>query len=65
MASLRYDAAAKTIYVRVRAGKVAETEPINDSIFMDLDRTGRLVGIEVILPQELPAEVVRKITAAA
>jgi hypothetical protein len=32
---------------------------------MDLDRTGRLVGIEVILPQELPAEVVRKITAAA
>lgn len=51
--------------MRIRAEKTAETEPLNDSVFMDLDSTGRLVGIEVILPKELPLEVVKKITAAA
>ena len=65
MASLKYDASSKALYVRIRTGKVAETEPLNDSVFMDLDRAGRLLGIEVILPKELPAEVVKKITAAA
>ncbi len=65
MASLKYDAPAKALYVRIRTGKVAETEPLNDSVFIDLDRAGRLVGIEVILPKELPAEVVKKIIAAA
>ncbi len=53
------------LYVRIRAGKVAETEPLNDSVFMDLDRAGRLVAIEVILPKELSAEVAKKLTAAA
>ncbi len=65
MASLKYDATTKALYVRIRSGTVAETEPLNDSLFMDLDDAGRLVGIEVILPKELPAEVVKKITAAA
>ena len=65
MASLKYDASSKALYVRIRAGKVAETEPLNDSVFMDLDGAGRLLWIEVILPKELPAEVVKKITAAA
>ncbi len=65
MASLKYDPSSKALYVRIRAGKVTETEPLNDSVFMDLDRAGRLVGIEVILPEELSAEVVKKLTAAA
>ena len=65
MASLKYDPSSKALYVRIRAGKVTETEPLNDSVFMDLDGAGRLVGIEVILPKELPAEVAKKIVAAA
>jgi uncharacterized protein YuzE len=65
LASLKYDKPTKALYVRIRQAKVAETEPLNDSVFMDLDRAGRLVGIEVVLPRELPAEVVKKITAAA
>jgi uncharacterized protein YuzE len=65
LASLKYDPSSKALYVRIRAGKVAETEPLNDSVFMDLDRAGRLVGIEVILPKELSAEVTKKIVAAA
>ena len=65
MASLKYDTSAKALYVGVRRGKVVRTEPLNDSVFVDLDETGRLVGIEVILPKDLPAEMVRKIAAAA
>ncbi len=51
--------------MKIREGKVAETEPLNDSVFMDLDKAGQLVGIEVILPKELPAEISRKLIAAA
>ncbi len=51
--------------MRIRAGKVTETEPLNDSVFMDLDKSGRLLGIEVILPKELSPEVAKKLTAAA
>ncbi len=65
MASLKYDPSSKALYVRIRAGKVTVTELLNDSVFMDLDRAGRLVGIEVILPKELSAELVKKLTAAA
>ncbi len=65
MASLKYDPSSKALYVKIREGKVAETEPLNDSVFMDLDRAGRLVGIEVILPKELSAEISKKLTAAA
>jgi len=65
LASLKYDPSSKALYVRIRAGKVAETEPLNDSVFMDLDGAGRLVGIEVILPKELPPEVAQKLVAAA
>ncbi len=65
MASLKYDPSSKALYVKIREGKVAETEPLNDSVFMDLDRAGRLVGIEVILSKELSAEISKKLVAAA
>jgi len=65
LASVRYDESAKALYVRVRRGKVAKTEPINDSIFIDLDARENLVGIEVVLPRDLPQETLRKLALAA
>ena len=65
MASLKYDEVAKALYVQVRRGKVAETEPLNDSVFVDLDRKGRLIGIEIVLPRDLPQEIISRISAAA
>ncbi len=64
MVSLKFDTTAKAFYVRIRRGKVAQTEPLSDSIFLDLDADGRLVGMEVRLPRDLPQETVRKITTA-
>ena len=64
MASLKYDRSAKAVYVRIRRGRVAQTEPLNDSVFLDLNANGRLLGIEVILPKDLPEETIRKVAAA-
>ena len=65
MASVKYDESARALYVRLRRGKAAKTEPINDSIFIDLDARENLVGIEVILPRDLPQETLRKLAVAA
>jgi len=64
LASLRYDKMAKALYVRIRRGRVVKTEVLNDSVFVDLDGEGRLIGIEVILPKDLPQEVASRIIAA-
>jgi uncharacterized protein YuzE len=65
LASLKYDKMAKALYIQLRKGKVAETEPLNDSVFVDLDKEGRLIGIEVVLPKDLPQEIASRIAAAA
>ncbi len=64
MVSFKYDTTDNAFYVRIRRGKVAQTEPLSDSIFLGLDADGRLVGMEVLLPRDLPQETVRKITTA-
>jgi len=65
LASLKFDPKAKALYVKLGKGKVACTEPLNDSVFVDLDQNSNLIGIEVILPRDLPAETVKKITTKA
>lgn len=65
MALLKFDAKARALYVKMRKGKVAYTEPLNDSVFVDLDQNSNLIGIEVILPKDLPEDTVKKITAKA
>ena len=65
MASVSYDESAKALYVRLRRGKSAKTAPISDSVFIDLDARENLVGIEVILPRDLPQETLRKLALAA
>jgi len=65
LALLKYDKTAKALYVRLRRGEVAETEPLNDSVFVNLDKGGRFIGIEVVLPKDLPQEIVSRIVAAA
>jgi uncharacterized protein YuzE len=64
LVSLKYDDAAKAFYVKIHKGKIAQTEPLSDNVFLDLDASGKLIGMEVILPKDLPKETVKKITAA-
>ena len=51
--TVRYDAAAHAAYIRLQPDdvaqpSVAETLPVTDSINLDFDHDGRLVGIELL-----------------
>ena len=44
------DGEAKALYIRLREGDIAETieYPEEQEVFLDLDKQGRLLGIEVL-----------------
>jgi uncharacterized protein YuzE len=51
MASVEFDPEVNAMYIRLKEGKVAESEPLADNIVVDLDEKGEVVGIEVLLPK--------------
>lgn len=51
MASVEFDPKVNAMYVRLRKGKVVESEPLEDNVILDLDEKGNVVGIEVLLPK--------------
>ena len=61
MASLKYDERAKALYLKLSDSKIIETEPVSDSVFFDIAEDGSLVGVEVILPKDMPEERVKKL----
>lgn len=46
--TLTYDPEAKAVYIRLRDDLVLVTREINDSVMIDLDADGNLVGVEVL-----------------
>ena len=50
MASLEYDASSNALYIRLKRGKVAETEPISDNLILDLNKKREIIGVEVLGP---------------
>lgn len=67
MASLEYDPSCNALYIRLRRGKVAESEPISDNIILDLSHKKEIVGVEVLGPApidlskfSLPIKIVSK-----
>ncbi|MEO9277691.1 MAG: DUF2283 domain-containing protein [Nitrososphaera sp.] len=54
MVSIKFDKDAGAIYVRVRKGKVAKTIPMGDDRFIDVNQTGKIVGMEVLIPADVP-----------
>ncbi|WP_456330437.1 DUF2283 domain-containing protein [Archaeoglobus sp.] len=51
MASVEFDPKVNAMYIRLKEGKVSESEPLADNIVVDLDEKGEVVGIEVLLPK--------------
>ena len=39
---------ADALYVRVRDGEVADTVEVAEGVIVDLDREGRVLGIEIL-----------------
>ncbi len=65
MASLEFDDKVNALYVRLKKGKVSSTEPLADNMLVDLDKNGSVLGLELLLPQEIKTEIKAQIKKAA
>jgi len=50
LALLEYDPSSNALYIRLRRGKVAESEPISDNLILDLNHKKEIIGVEVLGP---------------
>lgn len=51
MASLEYDEESNALYIKLKRGKVAESEPISDNLILDLNKKGEIIGVEILGPK--------------
>ena len=45
---ISYDSVAKALYIRVSRNKVFKTKAITNSFIVDIDKKGKLVGVEIL-----------------
>ncbi len=45
---IKYDPTAKAAYLKLKKGKVAQTIKIKDSLIIDLDKKGGVLGVELL-----------------
>ena len=58
MALVQYDKEANAMYIRLTSEnkKVRETIAIGENRFVDVDENGTAIGLEIILPKQMPRE---------
>ena len=64
MALLEFDEQAAALYLKLRQGKVASTEPLAENVIVDLDSKGKLLGLELLLSPQMKPETRRKLLEA-
>ena len=50
---ITFDTVAKAMYVKLAKGKVAKTVEFAPETFVDLDKNGKLMGVEMLNPGKL------------
>jgi len=62
---IEYDQQADAMYIRLRAGKVFESEEVRPGVVLDFDDQGQVLGIEMLdvskrtdNPRELAMELI-------
>jgi uncharacterized protein YuzE len=62
---IEYDQQADAMYIRLRAGKVIESEEVRPGVVLDFDDQGQVLGIEMLdvsqrtdNPRELAMELI-------
>jgi len=59
---IQYDKAADAMYIYLRTGKVKKTIKINNRVFVDVDKKGGLIGIEMLdVSRQIPKKEIGKI----
>ena len=53
MVSLEFDEKVNALYLRLGKGKVSSTEPLADNMLVDLDKDGKVLGLELLLPHKI------------
>ncbi len=46
---LEYDRRADAIYIRLKEAPIATTREIDDNLIVDLDQSGKMIGIELLV----------------
>jgi uncharacterized protein YuzE len=62
---LEFDNRINALYLRLKKGKVSSTEPLADNMAIDLDKNGKVLGLELLLPQEIKEEIKAQIMRSA
>jgi uncharacterized protein YuzE len=45
---LECDEDSNALFIRLRRGRMAESEPISDNLILDLNRKGEIIGVEIL-----------------
>lgn len=54
---ITYDPKADALYIQFQDGSVGKTKKIDDGILIDVDKEGRLFGLEIIgVSERMPVE---------
>jgi uncharacterized protein YuzE len=62
MVQVEYDKEADAMYIHIRKGKYDISEELAENVIIDLDKNGRILGIEVLAASKnLGDELVTKI----
>ena len=57
MASLEFDDEVNALYLKLRRGKVASSEPLAENVILDLDDKEKVIGLELLLPRTVSEKV--------
>jgi uncharacterized protein YuzE len=61
---VEYDPVVDTLYVYISKSKVDHTIPLNDRVFFDVDKAGKIVGTEILDASEPFAPLAKKMQRA-
>ena len=64
MVSIKYDEQAGALYIYMRKEKAARTIPLGGDCFLDVNKKGKMVGLEVLLSDKIPAGAKKVISNA-
>lgn len=54
---IRYDKEADAMYIELQKGKFAKNKKVDDIMVIDMDKAGKLLGIELLnVSKQVPAE---------
>ena len=68
---LEYDPQADAIYLRLKDAEIASTREVEDNLIVDLDASGRMIGIELLFvsdylaPEDIDSFTVTNLRASA